>query len=302
MNVIDSMKLKRGTFLKKSAPESIIAKTVVKTPRTDNPKAVTMIGGKVTAAQFNKIRGVIGKLFTDAGLQKEWMLAVKENNIGNNGVLSQKFSSYDEEFGRLHKAVQDTFKNAGRPELANEFAATVQTYTATKHPVDFIATLLKGAGSPASMAATDNQYKVLAPFRPLMEEVLTAKGINPPKGMADLTQVFYNTFVAKPDSGRPVMNFDDMLPTDSYHVDEAVVNAVVGYVKELSDKKASGETLPKFQDKIATLGLNVQAGLTKKTEEQVAQKVGETVITNRNNIMIITGVVLVVLAVLFFKK
>lgn len=280
-----------------------VNKIVTETPRRlgDAPMTVT-IGGKLRWDELMKIRYAIGEMFKASKLWDEWTHSIRENGLGNTTVLREKFGSYDPEWKRLYTAVIDTFKHAGRNELATEFARTVASYTSDRHPIDYIATLLKGSSHPVSVAAQANQYLILEPFRNLMNETLQSKGIHPPSDIADLTQLFYNTFVAKTGSGVEPMNFDTMLPGDVYHADEAVLNAVVTYVKTLIDKKQSGQTLPKVQDRIATAGISVQNKLTDEAKKEVEARVGETVVGNTKTILIVIAAVVVVVLFIAFKK
>ncbi len=300
-------KIKKAAAKKQTASNAkanVTAQAVIETPRniTTTAERQFTVGGKLTAGDFNKIRGVVGKLFTDAGLRDEWLQAVKANEIGNSKVVSEKLGTYDPEFKRLHVAIQDTFSNAGRPELASEFAQTVPTYTSNAHPVDYIATLLKGASHPLATAATDNQYKALEPLKPMMADALTSQGIAAPGSISDLSQLFYNKFIAK-EQGVEALNFDTMQAGDQYHADEAVTNAIVTYVKTLADRKAAGDTtLSKLQDKIATAGLNVQSKLTEGVKAEVNRDIGATITGNTRTIMIVAAVGVAVLLFLAARK
>lgn len=256
---------------------------------------------KVSASRLKTVRNTLGDLFNTSGLGQEWLDSVRVMQLMDKDIASEKFGSYDAEFGRLHKAVQETFRLGGRPDLADQFSMSVPVYTGNLHPMDFVATLLKGASNPISVASQNNQYAVLTPFKSMMQDALVSKGIAAPSDMATLTQIFYNTFVA-PSNDMGKLNFDTMTPSEQYHADDALVSAVVGYVKEMANKKKSGEQLSTIQDKIANIGIKVESGLTKAATNEVNNQVGGAVVKNSKTIAIVIGIVIVVIIYLVVKK
>src|SRR5690349_9870931 len=244
------------------------AEIIISTPRVVEA-AVLDNNMKVTASRLKQVRQTIGNLFADCKLSGEWLDSVKANQLMDSDIVNEKFGNYDAEFSRLYSAVKDTFRLAGRPDLADQFSITVPVFTSNQHPMDFIATLLKGASNPVSLASQNNQYALLAPFKSLMQEVLVSKGIAAPHDMPTLTEIFYNTFIGGTGDATPKMSFDTMSPSTRYSADQALVDAVVGYVKAMADKKKAGETLSTIQDKIANVGLKVESGLTKAATSQV---------------------------------
>lgn len=254
------------------------------------------VGGKVNWLPLLKFRDKVGRLFREAGIFKAWREAVIINNLTKDDMVSQQFTSYDPEWRRMHKAIADTFRIAGRDAVADQFVSTVPVYTSTTHPLDFLGTLLKGAGQSTSGQKT---YNILTPFKSVFQEVLRTKGIHAPDNMEDLSQLVYNNIVAKEEEK---MNFDTMQPGYKYHADEAVTDALVAYVKNLADRKAAGDTtLSKIQDKIATAGIGVQSSLTKVATDEVNKKVGESVIGNSQTIMIIVVIALILIIYLVMK-
>ena len=259
------------------------------------------LGGKASSNELVKTRNLIGGLFTKSKFGNGvWRAAIDNLKLMNNDILPQKFGNYNTEFDNLYNAVQLAFINANRKDLADNFAATVDRYTEKHHPVDYIATLLKGASNPISVQAVNNQYAILKPLEGIMREALAQKGLATPSDLSDLTQIFYNTFVAKDGTPNEVMNFDQMLPSEIYHVDDSVVTAVVSYVKALSDAKKQGQVLPKFQDKIATAGIKIEEKLQNEATNEVKKEVGGFVVGNSQ--YIIFGIVAVVLFMLINKK
>lgn len=286
---------------KKSHVE-VINEIIATTPRKDMPGKSVSPGQKTTAGELKKYRDVIGTLFNDAKVFDAWVDAVKINRLMNDSIVTEKFGTYDEEFGQLHKAVQDAFRMAGRPDLADSFGTTVAKYTSSYHPVDFIATLLKGASNPVSVQATANQYAMVEPFRTVMADALTSRGVAAPSDIATLTQLFYNTFIAKEGSENAPMNFETMPPDQTYHADAAIVDAVVAYAQNLQNQKASGKQLSKIQDKIATAAEKVKQSLTATATAEVNKEIGGTITRNSKTIMIVAGVLLVVILYFAFKK
>lgn len=303
-------KVKSKALANKVLRDKLTVKETVMLPRSITtsvkPSIAQManqVGGKVNSANLIRVRNTIGRLFETSNLNKfAWKEAVQKNGLMNPDILAEKFGSYNAEFARLHKAVEDAFRFADRNDLAQDFLITVPQFTEKVHPVDYIATLLKGASNKLSVKAAENQYAVLAPFFPTMREVLKAKGLASPSNNDELTQLFYNTFVAEKNSNYEPMNFDTMLPSEIYYADEAIVNAVLAYVKTLSDKKAAGEVLPKTQDKIATAGLQVQERLTEVAKQEVNKEVGGFVLGQSKTILIIGVAVAALIIYLFLRK
>lgn len=284
-------------------PTATLAEQVaVIAPRKGTPAGISEPFKKGSSKKLLLVRDAIGTLFQDAKIFQEWKDSVKANRLMNDDIVKEKFGSYDEEFAQLHKAVQDAFRLAGRPDLADSFGVTVPRYNSNLHPIDYIATLLKGASNPVSVAVQNDQYKVLEPFKSMMQESLINKGVAAPNEMAALTQVFYNTFVAKPGTENEVMNFDEIHPSTMYHADEAVVNGVLSFVKTLADKKKNGETLSPVQDKIANIGLKVEAGVVKGATDEVNKAVGEKITSNSKTILIVLGVLAAVVLYLAFRN
>src|SRR5690348_17643937 len=117
----------------------------------------------------------------------------------------------------------------------------------------------------------------LFPYTTLFRS-LVSKGIAAPHDMPTLTEIFYNTFIGGSSDAMPKMSFDTMSPSTRYSADQALVDAVVGYVKTMADKKKAGDTLSTIQDKIADVGLKVESGLTKAATTQVENEVGGVVV------------------------
>lgn len=281
---------------------SVVDDLIVNTPRNGVEPSLITDGTKYSSNELVKFRNAIGELFKNNGLYNQWIDAVKNNRLMNDDLLSEQFTPYDNEFARLHKSVQDAFTLSGRQDLADQFGTTVSVYTANRHPIDFIAALLKGASAPVVRQAQSNQYTVLMPFVPLMKEALNNKGLAAPNGLPELTQLFYNTFVTQaPGTNNKVMNFDGMTAQQLYHVDQSIVDAVAGYVKDLADRKKSGESLSKIQDMIANAGLKVEQGLTNAATTQAEQKIGEGVLQNSKTILIVVAVVVIALLYFMFK-
>lgn len=287
---------------KPKTPDEITKEVLLSSPRNGVPVAPSAPSQKNKADRLKIVRDAIGNLFADSKIFTEWKDAVKANQLMNDDIAIEKFGSYNDEFARLHKAVQDAFRLAGRPDLADSFGTTVPQYNVGLHPIDFIATLLKGASNPLSQEAADNEYKVLNPFKSMMQEVLVEKGIAAPNNMNSLSKLFYNTFVAKPGSENEVMNFDTMNPAMMYHADEAVVSGIVSFVKNLTERKKTGAQLSPIQDKIASVGLKVEAGLTKTATEEVNKTIGETVTTNAKTISIVAAIVILIVLYFMFRK
>lgn len=292
----------RKTSTKPKTADELTKEVVLSSPRNGIPQSPQSPGQKNKADKLKMVRDAIGNLFSGSGLFTEWKDSVKANLLMNDDIASEKFGTYNDEFARLHKAVQDAFRLSGRPDLADSFGTTVPQFNQGLHPIDFIATLLKGASNPLSKAAAGNVYAILEPFKTMMQDALTSKGVAAPSDMDTLTQIFYNTFVAKPGSENEVMNFDTMNPGTMYHVDEAVVNSVVTFVKTLADKKTNGEQLSSIQDKIANIGLKVQSGLTQAATDEVNKKVGEKVTTNSKTILIIAVIAIAIIGYALLKK
>lgn len=284
---------------------------------------------KKTDGPFFRTRDAILAVFRGKGPEatKAIESAISKNKVGQKDIANQKVGgSYNPEFQRLWNMVIDGFRGIGREDLATEFSATVPIFTEDKHDISFISTLLNGAGTKKPTIATtvtvapdgnksvnvvkviapaqraDQNYNVLLPFRNAMADALTAKGIAAPSGMEDLSQIFYNNIVAQKGSAYEAIDFFEMSPGDVYHLDQAVVDAIVTYFKDLADRKAKGEILPKQLDRMAEVTLEVQRDLNAKAKTEVAGEIGMGVKSNKKQLMIIAVVVVVVLVLLFMKK
>lgn len=278
----------------KTAPVTALK---ISTARTGTPKIPV---GKVNNSELLKTRAAIGAIFAGTKFHDVWKRSAAYNSLMNQDIPTNKVNqNFDAEFSRLHKAVIDTFKEGGNEKAAREFALTVPVYTQAVHPVDFIATLVKGASSPIAKKGQADQYAVLHPFKKLMQMILTNKGIAAPNAMPELTQLFYNTVVAKKGGNYEPANFDDMTPAEQYHVDDSVVKAVTVFIKDLADRKESGEQLPKVLDTIASEGIKVKQTLKDTATEEVNKEVGASIMGNSKYII---AAVVIVLAFFLLRK
>jgi len=268
-------------------------------------RAVASAIGKVGQGKLIATRSAIGNIFNANPKYSEalWKKSVQFNRLMNQDIPKEKVNdNYDAEFERLYKAVVDTFTEAGREDLAREFQLTVPKYNSVAHPIDFIATLVKGASSKEAKAGQRDQYKMLRIFKPLMKRILNEKGKASPDDIETLTQLFYNEVVAKNGGTYEPMDFESMRPAEMYHVDESVVKSVTVFIKDLADRKESGEVLPKFLDTIASEGIKVKETLKETAKEEVNKEVGAAVVDNSKMLMIGGVVVLLVLGFVLFKK
>lgn len=263
-----------------------------------------LIKGKTTDAVLIRNRDKIFDMFKTAGFgpgNPGFEKAVNDNGMTHSKIPNQKVNGdYSEEWRRLWQMVVDTFVNIGRKDLADNFAVTVPVYTTTVHPVDYIATLLKGAGSKPSVQAAESKYAVLLPFKGIMTDALTSKGVAAPSNLEDLIQVFYNNFIAGKMADYDAINFDTLEASHAYHLDEALVEAVITYVKNLADRKASGEVLPKTLDKIATGTQQVQEKLEKAAVTEVKKEIGDVIMENWKWILAV--IVALIIIVIFLAK
>lgn len=257
--------------------------------------------GKISAKRLLTVRAVIGDIFKAKGLFNEWKSAVIANGLLNSDIVSEKFgaNAYAGEWKALHKAVQDAFRNAGRTDLADTFVQSVPVYTEAFHPVDFIATLLHGSTHPISRNAAKNAYSVLEPFKEVMTVSLLNKGMGAPPSMDNLTQVFYNTFVANSQDGPQAMNFDTMTPGEVYNAEDDVIKAVATYLKSLADKKEAGVPLSSTEQRLADATVKVSNTLTEQARNSIEEKVGEKVL---NTTTVVIAIVIGALLIYSFTK
>lgn len=276
-----------------------------------SPVSILNMGktAKISNGELMKTRNKIFSIFAGMGLTPETGAlgdAVKSNHMASNDIASNKIgrvNAYDEEFKRLYKMVVDTFNNAGRPDLAKEFSMSVGPFTSDKHPVDFIATLVKGAGSKIAVKIQEKKYDILFPFAQTMKDSLTAKGISAPSNIEDLTQLFYNNFVAvnSPYNFERFEQMDFLNMKPGHNLDEAVTGAVIAYIKGLQEQKNEGKTLPKVLDKIATTANKVQDELTVQAKAEVSKEVGTKILDNWKVIAVV-AVIIVGLLIYFFTR
>jgi hypothetical protein len=229
--------------------------------------------------------------------------ALTENRMRHKDIPNQKIGkTYDEEWARLYQFVLDTLANNGRVDLAEKFASTVPVFTTKLCDFSYLVTLLKGGSAPAAQKAIQEDYSVLIPFKPVMQESLKAKGVHAPNAMPELTQVFYNNVVAKKGSDYEPVNFDDIDTATLYNLDESLVDAVVTYIKDLQDRKNVGETLNPFQDRIATAANKVQGKITEEIKKDVQNDIGATIMNNKWIFIGAGALVLVVILYFAFRK
>jgi hypothetical protein len=253
-----------------------------------------------SVSPFIAFRNKIIKLFEDAGLSPDAIkgLLVKYGLV-TSAIPAQKVN-YNEEFARLWEFTNEAFAELNRNDLAEKFRANVSVWDEKNHTADFVATLLKGAASGEARAGEFKRYEILLPLKSTMQEMLVSKGIAAPDDIADLTRLFYNTFVAVKNTEVPPLNFDEIPAENLYHIDESITGAVVTYLNDLANRKQSGEVLNKTQDKIATKVLQVKQRLATEAQKTVAQEVGQTVVQNYKGILI--GVVALVVVLFFVFK
>lgn len=238
-------------------------------------------------------RDKIFDMFKKAGFKSALDQAVSTHKMTHKDIPNQKVgSSYNPEWKRLYNMVTDTFKHMGREDLANAWQSTVPVFTTTEHPIDFIATLLSGGYNPVSVKASVQNYSVLTPFGASMKKALESKGIYPPSNIEDLTQTFYNNFIAKMGSDYEALNFDEIHPMNDAYVDESVINAVVSYFTDLQARKNSGEVLGKTQDMLATTANRVQDKLQDVALNQVKKEIGGSILDNPWIIAAVFGAVI----------
>lgn len=249
--------------------------------------------GKSTSRELMATRNKILSMFGAVGLHPESAViisALADNQLKSGNVPIEKVGdNYNAEWARLHQMVKDLFVGLGRKDLAQSFATSVPIYTAGNHPIDFIATLLKGAGSPEAVKAQEGKYAVLVPFAEVMQNSLVSKGIAAPGNIEDLSQLFYNNFVAQK-SNYNLENWEQIdflsLPP-GHNLDDPAVDAIITYVKGLQEQKNEGKQLPKVLDQIATTANSVQDSLTKQAKVEISKEVGSTVIKNSQIILIV---------------
>lgn len=284
---------------------------------------------KKTDNVLMRTRDKILAMFKSQGsaAEKASIDAMKKNKLLHADVANQKIGkNYDEEWGRLWRMVQDTFTNMGRNDLAQNFGGTVPVYNENKHDISYISTLLNGASSnkpitvttvtsgpngvqkevaivPSPVQSANKDFSMLSPFRGTMQQILNAQGFTAPEGMEDLSQLFYNKIVAKGNGNYQPVDFYDLPVHKAYHLDESIVNAVVGYFKDLADRKKKGEVLPKWQDAAATKAIEVEQNLTNAAKNEVAKDIGTSLMSKQAIIMIIIIIVLAIIgAILIFRR
>lgn len=281
--------------------KNLVQPPLVKAFKKVRPKLTKQPVKVFSSEKLLATRNKLISLFETSGLSKDDIKnLLTKYNLVTSAIPKQKTESYNKEFADLWQFTNEAL-GLIRPELSEKFRMNVPVYDEKNHPVDFVATLLKGASHPVVVKAEANRYQMLEPLKPLMKEILISKGIAAPDNTADLARLFYNEIIAKKNTETPPLNFDDLPVENLYHLDESIVNAIVTYANDLALRKQAGEQLPKFADKIATKTMQIKQQLGSEAEKVVAQEVGQTVV--KNSPLIITAVlaVIVLVAVLLFR-
>jgi hypothetical protein len=119
----------------------------------------------------------------------------------------------------------------------------------------------------------------LLPFKSKMVSMLKDKGVAAPKRMADITEVFYETFVKNSDTFMPIqsafMNRRIMTTDHAAVILPVIVNAVIDFFKMAKDKKNSGQPMSKTEEKAAKATEIVEQQLEEKAKEEAAESLAD---------------------------
>jgi hypothetical protein len=286
-------------------------------------------GIKVSNSEFNKTRELVERLFDQKpGVPDKWLAPQElKFQVTPHYVPKEKVgSNYQQEFGRLYDAVYEALKGFRSPAVADDFKKNVTRWTNAEHGTDYLATIIKGAGSNKGVDIKQDKYGILVPYLPTMISSLKSKGVAIPtiKGqplsgpnamklgvnenpdIEGVTQLFYNNFVAVKsnynfDSFEQI-DFSMMHPGQAMHLDDAVIDATITYIKSIQDQKNQGKTMPKVLDQMGDQANKVKKNLTKKAKETVAEDVGTKTSMNASAVWLIAGAVILLIVILSSRK
>ena len=284
---------------------SLIKSITTKIGATSVPVKSALTSLTVTKDKLMQTRNAILSLLESGGLTYTQINGLlKKYGLIDSTVPAKKLvpQNYNAEWANLWKLTNEAFVLMLRPDLAEKFRANVEVFTEDKHPIDYVATLVKGVSHPIAVKAEEDRYAKLKPLVPVLKGALKDKGIYPPDGLSELAQLFYNVFIAQEGTDMQPMNFDTIDPAWKSHLDSSIVDAIVAYANDLANRKQSGEVLGKTADKIATTTIEVKEKLAEKAEEQVGAEIGKKLVANKTVIFAVVGVVVLVLIYKAFAK
>ncbi len=165
--------------------------------------------------------------------------------------------------------------------------------------------ITKGVKAVAGAVKDVTAFSVLLPFVPMMNKSLKAKGLTPPKNVADKAELFYKEVVQKnsnsfdaPDLLEEMETFDGSNRSD--HVAVAIIPPIIAFVKDLINKKKRGTKLGPILDAVATGGMQAQTEIEKEVRSEVNTSVGEKITANW--MWIVGGVLVLIVVMVAMKK
>lgn len=166
-------------------------------------------------------------------------------------------------------------------------------------------TEVKKAGKIAVKIAENIALLPLLPLLPMMKKTLKQKGVRTGNTPLEITNAFYTNVVKKTDHLNPDIDLLEIDSKDHLAVAiGAVVSAIIAFVKGIKKKKASGETLSKIEQTIATGTDIAEKVLNEKAQTETATTVGSKLLFDRKTQFLIIGIIaaVVIIAVIIARK
>lgn len=157
----------------------------------------------------------------------------------------------------------------------------------------------------------DPAFDRVKPLAPTMKMSLKAKGVTPSSNIEVLTNQFYNEIVRKDQpnnfSGQNTLEEIQLFDYSRDYADEAVdamITAVISYIKALRTKKASGEELSEVQKIIVTGTERAEDKIKEAAKTEAANKVGSEILFGGKWVWIVGGVVgvIIIIALIMRRK
>lgn len=141
------------------------------------------------------------------------------------------------------------------------------------------ATRVTEKGTAAERAA----LAPLVPLKPVMVKMLTNKGIrvSTRDPILKIAELFYNNIVRKSNKFLGEVDFDNLEDHAIGIAINAVVTAIVDFIKQSKRKRDEGKELTKTEQVLVTGVDLVQAKIEEKAREEAAQEVGQKILFDK---------------------
>lgn len=209
---------------------------------------------------------------------------------------------------------QDVLVNLGldKKEVAKVMTAKPSDRIRALRPKSTItkATIPKPpAKLPIKGAQIDPAYNRVIPLSGTMKMALRTRGINPSPNIEILTNQFYTEIVRKDQpnnyTGQETLEDINVYDYSTDYADaatDAMITAVIQYVRNLKDIKASGQELSRMQEIVVTGTERAEKKIIQAGKDQAAQKVGTEILFGGQWAWIIGGVLAFIVVIIIATR